>query len=49
MYNQITTFLGIAGNIPSNSNIQNHLAGLNYVKKSWAKLLKGTIFPSGCL
>lgn len=34
MYNQITTFLGIAGSIPSNSNIQNHLAGLNYVKKS---------------
>jgi hypothetical protein len=36
MYNQITTFLGVAGNIPSNGNIQNHLSGLNYVKKGSA-------------
>lgn len=32
MFNQITTFLGIAGNIPSNNSIKNHFSGLNYLK-----------------
>ena len=32
MCSQITTFLGLAGNIPSNNSIKNHLSGLNYLK-----------------
>lgn len=36
MYNQITTFLGVAGNIPSDGQIKNHLAGLTYSKKNSA-------------
>ena len=32
MFSQITTFLGLAGNIPSNNAIKNHLNGLNYLK-----------------